>query len=178
MFLCVCMCACVCEYLGQVLPELTEVIEHLCMDLRVFNSVHIPQNAEHSSPHHRGNVSMPTGERATGHHAAILCGKLTRLWTFFIIMISIKYVNNTKLIRIHFIIKFIRKKTFSRAAHSNKNIPIYCGTTKWMILWNTAPYCEICYILLYNCTYYCEITFHIFLFFNVRVYFIAMKHYF
>lgn len=74
-----CVCAYIYMYLGQVLPELTEVIEHLCVDLRVFNSVDVSQNAEHPSPHHCGNVSMPTSERAAGHHAAVLGGKLARL---------------------------------------------------------------------------------------------------
>lgn len=65
-------------HLGQVLPQLTQVVKHLSVDLGVFDGVHVAQDAQHPPPHHRGHVRVPASQRAAGHHAAVLIGKLTR----------------------------------------------------------------------------------------------------
>lgn len=65
-------------HLGQVLPQLTQVVKHLGVDLGVFDGVHVAQDTQHPPPHHRGHVRVPAGQRATGHHAAVLIGKLAR----------------------------------------------------------------------------------------------------
>ncbi len=51
---------CVSTHLGQVLPQFTQIVEDLSMDLWVFDSIDIPQDTQHPPPHYRGNICVPS----------------------------------------------------------------------------------------------------------------------
>ena len=70
---------CVRPHLGQVLPQLTQAVEHLSVDLRVLDGVDVAQDAQHPPPHHCGHVGVPAGPRAARHHAAVLARELAGL---------------------------------------------------------------------------------------------------
>lgn len=67
---------CVSTHFGQVLPQLTQVVEDLSVDLWVFDAIDVPQDPQHPAPHHCGNIRVPTSQRAACHHAAVLAGEL------------------------------------------------------------------------------------------------------
>lgn len=67
-------------HLGQVLPKFAQIVEDLCVDLRVFDAIDVPKDAKHPPPHYRGNVSVPSGQRAPRHDAAVLAGELAGFW--------------------------------------------------------------------------------------------------
>ena len=64
-------------HLGQVLPQFTQIVEDLSVDLWVFDCVDVAQDTQHPSPHYRGNICVPSGQRAARHDAAVLAGELT-----------------------------------------------------------------------------------------------------
>lgn len=66
-------------HLGQILPQLTEIIKDLSVDLWVLNAIDVPQDTQHPPPHHRGNISVPSSQRAACHHTAVLAGELAGL---------------------------------------------------------------------------------------------------
>lgn len=64
------------QYLGQLVPELIQVAEDLCMDSRAPDVVNIPQNAQNPPPEYKGRVSMPASQTATGDDADVISQKL------------------------------------------------------------------------------------------------------
>lgn len=54
-------CLCVSTHLGQVLPQLTQIVKDLSVDLWVFDAIDIPQDTQHPPPHHCGNICVPSG---------------------------------------------------------------------------------------------------------------------
>lgn len=71
---------CLNSHLGQVLPKFTQVVKDLSVDFWVLDAVHISQDTQHPSPHHCGNICVPSSQRAARHHATVLTGELTRFW--------------------------------------------------------------------------------------------------
>lgn len=66
-------------HLCQILPQLTQIVKDLSVDLWVFDAIDVPQDAQHPPPHHRGNVCVPSSQRAACHHTAVLAGELAGL---------------------------------------------------------------------------------------------------
>lgn len=67
-------------HLCQILPKLTQIVKDLSVDLWVFDAIHIPQDTQHPPPHHRGNICVPSSQRAACHHTAVLTGELAGLY--------------------------------------------------------------------------------------------------
>lgn len=59
-------------HLGQLVPELVEVGEHLSVDLGATDGVDVAHDTQNPPPQHEGWIGVPTGQRAACYDADVV----------------------------------------------------------------------------------------------------------